>query len=99
MTLLELDTGNTAWILTASALVLLMTPGLALFYGGMVRAKSVLNMMMMTFGAGAVICILWVLIGYSLAFGDDVGAGLLGMCGDSRSSRGCSPQARAVRSS
>ena len=44
MTPLEIDSGNTAWILTSSALVLLMTPGLALFYGGMVRAKSVLNM-------------------------------------------------------
>src|SRR5689334_13340107 len=74
----HLDSGDTAWLLAASALVLLMAPGLALFYGGLVRSKSVLNMMMMTFGAGAVICILWVLVGYSLAFGDDVGGGLLG---------------------
>src|SRR5689334_16590656 len=73
-----LDTGDTAWLLAASALVLLMAPGLALFYGGMVRSKSVLNMMMMTFGSLAVITLLWVLVGYSLAFGDDVGAGLLG---------------------
>src|SRR5215204_2019179 len=78
MTLLELDTGNTAWVLTSAALVLLMTPGLALFYGGMVRAKSVLNMMMMSFGALALISVLWVVYGYSVAFGDDVGAGLLG---------------------
>ena len=78
MTPLEIDSGNTAWILTSSALVLLMTPGLALFYGGMVRAKSVLNMMMMSFGALALISVLWVLWGYSLAFGDDVGYGLLG---------------------
>src|SRR5215204_2846060 len=78
MTLLELDTGNTAWVLTSAALVLLMTPGLALFYGGMVRAKSVLNMMMMSFGALALISVLWVLYGYSISFGDDVGAGLLG---------------------
>src|SRR3712207_9391591 len=55
-----------------------MTPGLALFYGGMVRAKSVLNMMMMSFGALALISVLWVLYGYSVAFGDDIGAGLLG---------------------
>jgi Amt family ammonium transporter len=55
-----------------------MAPGLALFYGGMVRSKSVLNMMMMTFGSLAAIAILWVLVGYSLAFGDDLGAGLLG---------------------
>src|SRR5688500_17670626 len=78
MTPLEIDSGNTAWILTSSALVLLMTPGLALFYGGMVRAKSVLNMMMMSFGALALISVLWVLYGYSIAFGDDVGLGLLG---------------------
>src|SRR3712207_5703604 len=55
-----------------------MTPGLALFYGGMVRAKSVLNMMMMSFGALALISVLWVLYGYSMSFGDDVGARLLG---------------------
>jgi Amt family ammonium transporter len=72
------NTGDTAWILTSAAFVLLMTPGLALFYGGMVRAKSVLNMMMMSFGALALISVLWVLYGYSIAFGDDVGGGLLG---------------------
>jgi Amt family ammonium transporter len=65
-------------MLTSAALVLLMTPGLALFYGGMVRAKSVLNMMMMSFGALALISVLWVLYGYSMAFGNDIGAGLLG---------------------
>ena len=74
----QLDSGDTAWLLAASALVLLMAPGLALFYGGLVRSKSVLNMMMMTFGALAAICILWVLVGYSLAFGDDVQSGLIG---------------------
>ena len=72
------NTGDTAWILTSAALVLLMTPGLALFYGGMVRAKSVLNMMMMSFGALALISVIWVLWGYSESFGDDVGAGLVG---------------------
>jgi Amt family ammonium transporter len=72
------NTGDTAWILTSAALVLLMTPGLALFYGGMVRAKSVLNMMMMSFGALALISVLWVLYGYSFAFGDDAWAGLIG---------------------
>jgi ammonium transporter, Amt family len=65
-------------MLASAALVLLMTPGLALFYGGMVRAKSVLNMMMMSFGALALISVLWVLFGYSLAFGDDVTGGLFG---------------------
>ena len=74
----KIDTGDTAWLLAASALVLLMAPGLALFYGGMVRSKSVLNMMMMTFGALAAIIVIWVLVGYSLAFGDDLGGGLLG---------------------
>ena len=74
----KIDTGDTAWLLAASALVLLMAPGLALFYGGMVRSKSVLNMMMMTFGALAAITIIWVLVGYSIAFGDDVGGGLVG---------------------
>ncbi len=73
-----IDTGDTAWLLAASALVLLMAPGLALFYGGMVRSKSVLNMMMMTFGALAAIIVIWVLFGYSLGFGDDVGMGLVG---------------------
>jgi Amt family ammonium transporter len=72
------NTGDTAWVLTSAALVLLMTPGLALFYGGMVRVKSVLNMMMMSFGALGLISVLWVLYGYSFAFGNDVGFGLLG---------------------
>jgi Amt family ammonium transporter len=72
------DTGDTAWVLVSAALVLFMTPGLALFYGGMVRAKSVLNMMMMSFGALALISVLWVVYGYSMAFGDDIGGGLLG---------------------
>ncbi|PRY18612.1 ammonium transporter [Kineococcus rhizosphaerae] len=73
-----MDTGDTAWILTSASLVLLMTPGLALFYGGMVRAKTVLNMMMMSFGSMGLIGVLWILYGYSVAFGDDLGGGLLG---------------------
>ncbi|GAA3615135.1 ammonium transporter [Microlunatus ginsengisoli] len=76
---LDINSGDTAWILTSAALVLLMTPGLALFYGGMVRAKSVLNMMMMSFSSLAIVSVLWVLYGYSMAFGDDAtGVGLLG---------------------
>jgi Amt family ammonium transporter len=62
------DTGDTAWMLVSSALVLFMTPGLALFYGGMVRAKNILNMLMKSFIAISVVTVLWVLIGYSLAF-------------------------------
>jgi Amt family ammonium transporter len=72
------NSGDTAWLLASSALVLLMTPGLAFFYGGMVRSKSVLNMLMMSFGALGVVAVLWVLYGYSMAFGPDVGAGLVG---------------------
>jgi Amt family ammonium transporter len=72
------DPSDTAWLLAATALVLVMVPGLALFYGGMVRSKGVLNMMMMTFVSLGVITIVWVLVGYSLAFGDDLGGGLIG---------------------
>ncbi|WP_205878358.1 ammonium transporter [Mycobacterium camsae] len=67
------NTGDTAWMLASSALVLLMTPGLAFFYGGMVRAKSVLNMIMMSISAMGVVTVLWVLYGYSMAFGTDTG--------------------------
>ncbi len=69
----RIDAGDTAWMLTATALVLLMTPGLALFYGGMVRRKNVLGTMMHSMVALAIIGIQWVLIGYSLAFGDSRG--------------------------
>ncbi len=79
MTVLEIDTGDTAWILVSAAMVLLMTPGLAFFYGGMVRAKSVLNMLMMSIVTMGVVGVLWVIIGYSIAFGNSVGgAGFLG---------------------
>ncbi|MEV6026935.1 ammonium transporter [Streptomyces sp. NPDC052036] len=73
-----LDTGDTAWLLAATALVLLMTPGLALFYGGMVRTKSVLNMLMMSFVSIALVTVVWLAAGYSLAFGDDSAGGLIG---------------------
>jgi Amt family ammonium transporter len=73
----ELNTGDTAWVLASAALVLLMTPGLAFFYGGMVRAKGALNMLMMSFVALGVVGVLWVLFGYSMAFGDSLG-GLVG---------------------
>ncbi|MFI0236165.1 ammonium transporter [Streptomyces sp. NPDC016845] len=73
-----LDSGDTAWLLAATALVLLMTPGLALFYGGMVRSKSVLNMLMMSFVSIALVTVVWLVAGYSLAFGDDTFAGLIG---------------------
>ncbi len=68
-----IDAGSTAWMLASSAMVLLMVPGLALFYGGMVRRKNVLTTMMMSFVAMAVIGVQWVLVGYALAFGKTVG--------------------------
>jgi len=73
----KVDTGDTTWILISSALVMLMTPGLALFYGGMVRRKNVLGTIMQSFIALGVITIQWVLYGYSLAFGPDIG-GVIG---------------------
>ena len=63
-----MDQGNTAFILISAALVLLMTPGLAFFYGGLVKAKSVISMMMLSFGAMGIIGVLWVLYGYAIAF-------------------------------
>ncbi|WP_069161756.1 ammonium transporter [Nocardia altamirensis] len=65
------DTGDTAWMLASSALVLLMTPGLAFFYGGMVRSKNVLNMIMMSISAMGLVGVLWSLYGFSMAFGDN----------------------------
>jgi len=74
----KIDTGDTAWVLCAAALVLFMTPGLALFYGGMVRAKNVLAMLMQNFFAMGIVTVLWVLFGYSLAFGNFGDGGWLG---------------------
>jgi len=68
----KIDTGDTAWMLVSTALVMLMTPGLALFYGGMVRGKNVLGTIMQSFIAIAVISVQWILIGYTLSFGPDV---------------------------
>lgn len=69
-----INAGDTVWILLSSALVMLMTPGLALFYGGMVRTKNVLSTLMMSFALLGVIGVLWALYGYSLSFGGDVGS-------------------------
>ena len=73
-----LNTGDTAWMLISSALVLLMLPGLALFYAGMVRSKNVLSSMMHSFVAMGIVGVQWVIIGYSLSFGPDIGGGYLG---------------------
>ena len=77
---MAVDSGDTAWVLGAAALVLFMTPGLALFYGGLVRSKNVLGTMMQSFGAIAIVSVVWLLAGYSLAFGPDVG-GVIGGLG------------------
>jgi Amt family ammonium transporter len=78
-----LNPGDTAWMLISTGLVTLMIPGLALFYGGMVRVKSVLNMMMMSFGALALVFVLWIAYGFSMVFGDSVdGKGLIGDIGE-----------------
>jgi ammonium transporter, Amt family len=75
----ELDSGNTAWVLAAAALVLLMTPGLAFFYGGLVRNKNVLGTIMQCFFVMGIVGILWVVVGYSLTFAPSVqGWGLVG---------------------
>jgi Amt family ammonium transporter len=73
-----MDPGSIAWLLVSSALVLFMTPGLALFYGGMVRSKNVLSMLMNNFFTISIVTVIWVVIGYSLAFGADLGGGFLG---------------------
>ena len=73
-----MDSGNTAWVLASAALVLFMTPGLAFFYGGMVRSKNVLGMLMQNFFCIGLVSVLWAVLLFSLAFGTDIGGGLLG---------------------
>ena len=77
---LAINSGDTAWMLTATALVLLMTPGLSFFYGGMVDKKNVISTMLQSFIAMGLISVLWVTVGFSLAFGDSIG----GLIGDPR---------------
>lgn len=74
----ETDTGITAWMLTSTALVLLMVPGLAMFYGGLVRTKNVVGTMMHSFSAMAIIGVIWVVCGYALSFGPNVLGGWIG---------------------
>ena len=85
-----IDSGSTAWMLTSSALVLLMVPGLALFYGGMVRRKNILTTMLHSFVAMALIGVQWILVGYSLAFGKSHG-GLIGWSWDAVALHGLTP--------
>src|SRR3954453_2590125 len=75
----EVNAGDTAWMLTSTALVMIMLPGLALFYGGLVRRKNVLSTIMHSFFGLAIVSVVWVLVGFSLAFGPDAnGMGLIG---------------------
>lgn len=78
----EIDTGATAWMLTSTALVLLMIPGLAMFYGGLVRTKNVLGTMMHSYAAMAIMTILWITVGYSMSFGENVFGGWFGWNSD-----------------
>src|SRR6478735_10665123 len=74
-----MNSGDVAWILAASALVCMMIPALALFYGGMVGSRRILNMMMMCFGGVSMVAVLWAVFGYSMVFGNSLGgAGLIG---------------------
>src|SRR5512146_2895080 len=75
-----MDTGDTAWMLMSTALVMFMLPGLALFYGGLVRRKNVLSTIMHSFFGLALVTIVWVIVGFSLAFAPSVGG--LGVVGD-----------------
>jgi len=73
-----MNSGDTAWVLISAGLVLFMTPGLALFYGGMVRAKNLLAMLMQNFFSMGLVSVLWATVGFSLAFGPDTGLGIIG---------------------
>jgi Amt family ammonium transporter len=73
-----IDTGATAWMLTSTALVLLMIPGLAMFYGGLVRSKNVLGTIMHSYVAMGIISVLWVIVGYSMCFGGNILGGWFG---------------------
>src|SRR5437763_11093358 len=74
----NVNSGDTAWVLAASALVMIMTPAVGFFYGGMVRSKNVVSVIKQSLMVLAVVSVQWVLFGYSLAFGNDIGGGLLG---------------------
>lgn len=78
----NLDTGDTAWMLTATGLVLLMTPGLAFFYGGMVQPKNIISTLLQSFIAMGIVSVLWVVVGFSIAFGDSIGPDGFGLFGN-----------------
>lgn len=78
----ELDSGDTAWMLTATGLVLLMTPGLAFFYGGMAQSRNIISTMLQSFIAMGIVSVLWVVVGFSIAFGDSIGGQGTGLFGN-----------------
>jgi len=80
--LTNIDSGDTAWMLTATGLVLLMTPGLAFFYGGMVHPKNIISTMMQSFIAMGIVSVVWVVVGFSIAFGESVGSEGFGLFGN-----------------
>jgi Amt family ammonium transporter len=80
--LTNIDSGDTAWMLTATGLVLLMTPGLAFFYGGMVHPRNIISTMMQSYIAMGIVSIIWVVVGFSIAFGDSIGAEGYGLFGN-----------------
>src|SRR5882672_6495214 len=73
-----INSGDVAWMLAASAFVLLMTPGLAFFYGGMIDTKNIISTMLQSFVAMGIISVLWIVVGFSLAFGPDIAGGFIG---------------------
>lgn len=78
----NIDSGDTAWMLTATGLVLLMTPGLAFFYGGMVHPKNIISTMMQSYIAMGIVSVLWVVVGFSIAFGESIGSEGFGLFGN-----------------
>lgn len=78
----NIDAGDTAWMLTATGLVLLMTPGLAFFYGGMVQSRNIISTMLQSYIAMGIVSILWVVVGFSIAFGDSIGSEGFGLFGN-----------------
>ena len=78
----EIVPGDVAWMLTSTALVLLMTPGLAFFYGGMIQPKNIISTMLQSFIAMGIVSIVWVFVGFSLAFGDSIGPEKYGIIGN-----------------
>lgn len=78
----NINAGDTAWMLTATGLVLLMTPGLALFYGGMIQSKNIISTMLQSFIAMGIVSVIWVIVGFSIAFGDSVGWEGFGLFGN-----------------